>query len=203
MKKLLSCIMIIVILVSAFVFSADAVDVSEDLYEQMFDYFGGNEIEDFTELGLPDDVPKIVIGDYAEKDGIEIFCAFAIWRGADLAEITECYGDWCVHAFGITYPSHTAMFCRINGKIYTLREAWDSGLVTDLSPAVGFSRYTCVYAVGDADLDYQVSVMDATLIQMRLASLAQIRFFEVADFDKDKELSVMDSTAIQMKLAQL
>ena len=53
---------------------------------------------------------------------------------------------------------------------------------------------------GDADLDGEVSVMDATQIQMHLASLLQMEPLGMlnADVDGDKQVSVMDSTEIQM-----
>ncbi|MBR2715351.1 MAG: hypothetical protein IKB73_03990 [Ruminococcus sp.] len=205
MKKLLSVILVIMMLISTLAFTTNAEEVSDDLYDQMFDYFGGNEI-DYDKVYLPDDIPAVIFGGYVKSDGVEIFNAYALWKGVDTMPIVEKYGDCCAYSGGISYPSHTAMFCRIDGKIYTLKEAWDSGLVTDVSPAIGFDKYTRVYPLGDADLDFQLSVMDATLIQLRVAQLVDmsaIVVFDVADVDSDYKLSVMDSTAIQQKLAMI
>ncbi len=176
--------------------------LEDELSAQMFDYFGGNEVDLSY---LPPDLPYVIVYDYVEVDDIVIFSAIATWRGADLAEVVERYGDWCVYSAGINYPSHTGMFVRKGGEIYTLKEAWENGIVTDLSPAIGFYRPE-VYPVGDVDLDYEVSILDATLVQKRLAQLVDsdaIKLFKVADVDEDWNLTVMDATMIQRFLAQL
>ena len=59
--------------------------------------------------------------------------------------------------------------------------------------------------LGDVDNDGQVTIMDATLIQMYLAHKttftdAQV---ELADTSKDSVVSIMDATLIQMLIAQL
>ncbi len=59
--------------------------------------------------------------------------------------------------------------------------------------------------VGDADLDGKVTVMDATEIQMSVATIITLSA-EAAlcgDVDGDGRVSVMDATAIQMHLAQV
>ena len=181
----------------------NATTLEEELSAQMFDYFGGNE----ADLSyLPSDVSPIIFGDCVEAGDMIIFSAYAVWMGADCAEVAERYGDCCVWAGGITYPSHTGMFVRKDGEIYTLKEAWENGIVADLSPAVGFSEHARVYHIGDADLDYEVSVLDATLIQMEVAKTAPTgrqSIFEVNDVDNDRKVTILDATAIQRKLANL
>ncbi len=62
------------------------------------------------------------------------------------------------------------------------------------------------YLVGDADLDYEISILDATLIQRRVAqlvSISDIRVSETADVDDDGDITVLDATTIQMKLAKV
>ncbi|MBQ8860736.1 MAG: CotH kinase family protein [Ruminococcus sp.] len=58
---------------------------------------------------------------------------------------------------------------------------------------------------GDADLDGVVSVMDATEIQLHLASLTTMSDYAIAlaDVDEDNVMSVMDATEIQLFLAQM
>ncbi|MBR2715482.1 MAG: CHAP domain-containing protein [Ruminococcus sp.] len=59
--------------------------------------------------------------------------------------------------------------------------------------------------MGDVDLDGQLSVMDATLIQM-VAALTKTLSKEqaaLADLDKDGQISIIDSTQIRLKLAGL
>lgn len=202
MKKLLTFVLILVMLIPTMVVGTDATTIEDELFAQMFDYFEGDEVDLSY---LPPDLPYIILYDYVEVDDIVIFSAMATWHGADLAEVVERYGDWCVYSAGTLYPSNTGMFVRKDGEIYTLQEAWENSVVTDLSPAIGFNRPE-VYPVGDADLDYEVSILDATLVQMKIAQLVgsdAIEIFKVADVDEDLKLTIMDATAVQMKLAKI
>ena len=61
-----------------------------------------------------------------------------------------------------------------------------------------------VIKLGDVDGDDEVTIIDATCIQRKLASIATAKFVEAAaDADEDGELSILDATAIQRWLAQL
>ncbi len=58
--------------------------------------------------------------------------------------------------------------------------------------------------IGDVDADGEISILDATEIQMVLAKIKP--FFEditTADVDGDGEISILDATAIQLDLARL
>ncbi len=63
--------------------------------------------------------------------------------------------------------------------------------------------------LGDADLDGEVGVLDATCIQMYVADILKSNTIEfqhirgVADMDGDKEVTVLDATAVQMKIAKI
>ena len=60
------------------------------------------------------------------------------------------------------------------------------------------------HILGDVDGDGEVSIMDATEIQMVIAQLLpSLEDITVADVDGDGEVSIMDATAIQMQLAKL
>ena len=93
-----------------------------------------------------------------------------------------------------------------NGTIYELEQAYESGTITDADletmtkfRQVDFERLL----FGDADSDGELSILDATLIQMHIAGLvdkSQINL-SLCDMDGDGDVSVMDATAIQLKLA--
>ncbi len=59
--------------------------------------------------------------------------------------------------------------------------------------------------IGDADLDGEVTVLDATEIQLAGAQMKTISAEAIlcADVDRDGEMSVMDATGIQFHLAQM
>ena len=61
------------------------------------------------------------------------------------------------------------------------------------------------YILGDVDLDGNISIMDATLIQLHIASLTQLNETQLkaADTDKSGDVSIMDATAIQLFIAKL
>ncbi len=58
--------------------------------------------------------------------------------------------------------------------------------------------------IGDVDGDGEISILDATEIQMVLAQLKpSFKDISIADFDSDGEVSILDATAIQLELAKL
>ncbi|MBQ8539262.1 MAG: dockerin type I repeat-containing protein, partial [Ruminococcus sp.] len=61
------------------------------------------------------------------------------------------------------------------------------------------------YVVGDADGDGEVSIMDATQIQLIVAGLVELTddVKLAADADGDGEVSIMDATQIQLMVAGL
>ena len=95
-------------------------------------------------------------------------------------------------------------------KLSPLREFYEMGLLDDtLMNAILESDAIEVVediVIGDADMDGELSVLDATEIQLVLASLKSwdnIELSFVADYDDDGQISVLDATAIQLKLAGL
>lgn len=60
------------------------------------------------------------------------------------------------------------------------------------------------YILGDADTDGEVTIIDATAIQRKLAGLTPKKYDEkAADADEDGEVMIIDATAIQRYLAGL
>ena len=58
--------------------------------------------------------------------------------------------------------------------------------------------------LGDVDGDGEVTIIDATCIQRKLASIPTAKYFEsAADTDGDGEVTIIDATAIQRHLVQL
>ena len=69
--------------------------------------------------------------------------------------------------------------------------------------------------IGDTDNDGEISILDATAIQRRLAKIDGLDYDDyyhvyntdttglISDFDRDGDVSIMDATAIQRRLAKL
>ena len=94
---------------------------------------------------------------------------------------------------------------------YILCEDWEDYTYSEKYEALEWAYDGFTYdkfgegKLGDVDGDDKVSVMDATAIQLHLASLSTIGDAHIgyADTDKDGSLSVMDATQIQLFLAHL
>lgn len=61
------------------------------------------------------------------------------------------------------------------------------------------------YKIGDVDTDNDISITDATKVQMFVAELYELNNVsqKLADVDGDNMVTVLDSTFIQLYLAQL
>ena len=94
----------------------------------------------------------------------------------------------------------------------------ENGNITAVSPGevlliaetVNGARAICKVVVkppvmlGDVDGDDEVTIIDATCIQRKLANIPTAKFIEAAaDADEDGSLSIIDATTIQRWLAQL
>ena len=100
----------------------------------------------------------------------------------------------------------------VDGVLYELKEGYESGVLTDADFEIisgfeykTFSLKKIVPINGDADFDGELSILDATLIQMYIAGLVDETEVDlsVSDIDSDGDVSVMDATAIQLKIARI
>ena len=111
------------------------------------------------------------------------------------------------------YPSAYAVYDVLQGRFFDLYDIKDyidaydglSGALSDLN----ISR-----AIGDADDDYRLTIIDATVIQRYLASIRALsedvdiyhmdgRERRYSDFDLDGEVTIIDATKIQRTLASI
>jgi len=75
--------------------------------------------------------------------------------------------------------------------------------LTDIKDATLYAKWN-MGLLGDVDGDVEVTIIDATCIQRKLANIATAKFIEAAaDTDEDGELTIIDATVIQRWLAQL
>ena len=78
-------------------------------------------------------------------------------------------------------------------------------LITVLSLSAAAAADDSGYLIGDADRDGEITILDATRIQRRLAGLAPSdRLADyLSDVDGDRSLSILDATCIQRRLASI
>ncbi len=140
------------------------------------------------------------------------------------AEPSPCqgtFGDYVLYSSGLCEPYYLGFFVYVpnENKYYDIIEAWDLGfenLELAFNECVK-NGYYGIRLIGDADLDGELSVLDATFIQRALSKQCEFSaedFVEgrciygdslwyLSDFNRDGERSVLDATAIQMKLAKV
>lgn len=96
----------------------------------------------------------------------------------------------------------------------SLESAWQWGAYPELHRIVEENKLG--YPVGDADMDHELTVLDATRIQRIIADLAEplendswpgwypyANLNYISDYDRDGERTVLDATGVQRKLADL
>lgn len=89
-----------------------------------------------------------------------------------------------------------------SGVLRTLREAYDLKVLhMDLLAM----ELPYVYAIGDADYDFSITIMDATAIQSLLAGIDEYKdvvcVTRPEDKDRDGFVTIMDATAVQSEIA--
>ncbi len=91
----------------------------------------------------------------------------------------------------------------INGK--KVEGLFDVTIDIEKGETVSLYRSADKYELGDVDLDGEITIMDATLVQMYLAEKTELSQEQIAlaDTNKDSTISIMDATQIQMFVAQL
>lgn len=141
---------------------------------------------------------------------------------ADPMNFYDVFGDYIVYG-GCGFPncSNYYVYTPKDGKLYTLREAYDAG-VKEIEKV--FTDYGLGVLTGDADGDRKLTIKDATYIQKCLANYdgfklkGEIRGHNLSvdddgtpdpyacyieDFDNNDKVNIKDATAIQKRLAKI
>ena len=176
---------------------------------------------------LPDDPTEagyVFKGWYTDRD-----CKYLYNLSAPVTEDITVYAKWEQSGYTVTIVSANGSGAQYTesklfnlGDEYTLPQcifaapssmmafkSWDKGNVGEKITINGDTVITAewrkVYRLGDVDGDGDVTILDATYIQRKLAGLPlDIEFNEVtADADGDGEITILDATAIQRWLAGL
>ncbi|MBQ9742902.1 MAG: dockerin type I repeat-containing protein [Ruminococcus sp.] len=205
-KKIIPLFITISLLISC-IFSADAKTTEEELFDDFVVY-----CEEKLNIKYDPENPlesSIIIYSYYETPDATFFCG----NGSSpilLMEYSENIGNWYFVSPVIFSPGGLGLFVRSKGEIYTLREAYNSGVITDLSPTLHLTdiiNYE-IYPNGDANGDETVNIKDATTIQKYLVgidtTLAEVQDVRILmDTNTDGTVNIKDATTIQKKLTNL
>ena len=230
MKRLLSLILAAVLLISAVPITASAAKgvTIEQKFNLLLDDL--NVTEDPTYAGsyykelaqYPADSPDWVL----IHGG-----AVTIGSAAMYHDLRAVLGNKLVYIWAdlAPFPTGFGVYDTKSGAFYDITDAWDMGfdglkeawynLPAKKSDAVNLWRAgNKVAVIGDADIDGELTILDATRIQRFVAELDDPEFFmDIApndqlfgyrikndvDYDRDGELTVMDATKIQRHIAEL
>lgn len=217
MKNLVSIVLVFVMLMSVAILPAFAQTTKD--YEQEFikfclgedynNYTYGIEYKEYYRYfseGNNTDVPDWIFGEGYMPD-----LSPAYSKGV--------FGDYCIYQSAHFSPYILGCFVYVpsENKFYDIIDAWSLGFENlELALAeCAKNKIPGIYIIGDADVDGVLSVMDATYIQLALASLCEykdeddmnaLHYFGqnlryLSDYDRDGVHTVLDATAIQLKLA--
>lgn len=157
MKRLLCILLVFVLFASICVTGVSANSIEEKLAEKFYDYCGGNKI-DWNSPNISKDDQKVIIYEYKETDDVVFFSAVACWYApGDMGRI-ETFGKWRVYSPAVNHPSELGLYVIIDDNVYSIEEAWEKGLVTDLTPIEGFSKHTVVTRVENTEDEQSASV---------------------------------------------
>ncbi len=120
----------------------------------------------------------------------------------------EILGDWVVNNYGYyVYGDGLCLYAYDGDKFYTIKEAWDKGIVSDLSEVDYFAKPIYVTRIGDANRDRKIDIKDVTAIQKHIAGLETLEVYSgfrcIYDFNRDIDINIKDATAIQKHIAGL
>ena len=197
MRKTISIILTIVILIPTLIFTSTAastrrVEVSDELLKAI------NEHDKLNEFSKSE-----VYLDYNIKISDDKFIVLYTLYGHNYP---SAFDDIIVGKYRLVVPSIPFPEIFANGELYSMTDAYELGIINDadLETINGFEEVYLFHS-GDVDKDDELTILDATAIQMHKADTISLDVFSrmVADYDEDGWVSIMDATAIQMHLAGL
>ncbi len=142
MKKILSFILMLVLLFGVCA-SVGAAEANTELEQKFYNYC----LEVLPEDMKPSEGDNVRVYSVKKIDGVEVFKGDCPWIESTPDSVCKIIGDWCVCSDYTLYPYDLGVYVSSGDEIYTLEQAYEIGLFTDLKPLVGSSYYDCI-AIG-------------------------------------------------------
>ncbi len=197
MKKTLICIALIFVLLSSYSASVSAEVNSDALKEEFLYYYYNGSPETFPDA-------EVYMGEIIELEDKVIFTGYGLYAPFNM-EYAKRFGDWYCYLPYYWTPSSISVYVKFSDEIYTLDEAWDDGILTDITPVLNLVGKD-FYPVGDVNQDKEINVKDATELQKYLACMVRkwyISYDGICDLNDDGKINIRDVTAIQKSLAKI
>ena len=198
MKKLLATILVVIMIFS---FSMIAVNAEVYLYKEKF-IEHEVDVDDMGSLDYYDELYYHI----DENGNIDWALLYA-----DTSPFDEVGGEFrfadriiVVNELSFPFTYKYGVYDVKEDKFVAIDEYVDYSKYDDLEEYVNSNLG---YLVGDADNDNELSVLDATMIQMCIAELSshkeKLWINDICDLDCDYHITVLDATAVQLKIAKL
>lgn len=199
MKKTLSLLLIMTILISIGTTSIKAEINEEELESEFFSF-----CDNIRKAG---EGSTVSIYDSLEADGVVFFRGGCYWifEHQMIAQIGNL-GDWYfITGLRQNGMSGLDVYVKTADKIYPLEDAYENNIITDLTP-VAMLKGTMFYHLGDVNGDILLNIKDATALQKYLANMEtealtnELLQQKIFDMNKDEKINIRDVTAIQKLL---
>ena len=213
MKKLISCILTILLLLMSFAVPASAEFTENRIYKEKF-------LEMYPQGGGNPEYYELYVHSQSE-DGADWALAYAHTFDEGFSqEYIKRYliiSDRVIIVNGMPEPfsSHYAIY-DVKENVFTDLASVELEKYGDLE--VVLDEINLGHMIGDAEKDNDLNILDVTKIQRCIAGLDEFHYLDdtlqgrsslsnetlgyLSDMDRDGERSIMDATAIQQKLAK-
>ena len=139
-----------------------------------------------------------VVISFLEVQGAQSYRVY-VKNGESFSKLGDTNSTSYIHESAVDGETYTyTVRCISENKVFESGYNSTGFTHTYIKPEIKF-------ALGDVDADFEISVLDATAIQLHAARLDILTEDELsrADTDRDNEVSVMDATKIQLFLARI
>ncbi|MBQ6626933.1 MAG: dockerin type I repeat-containing protein [Ruminococcus sp.] len=211
MKKLVSILLVVVMLISIISINAYALsplppeDYVKRYFKQLYSKIDTVENLSFTNgcrylsTNFTTNIDYVLV-EYNSKNAVQDDYFNRFGNNNEYYEYCETTNllfesGLSIFAGRIYYDYHDDDFYSLEDIATTNPEIIDMIIDKQFTERVGY--------IGDVDKDGEISVIDATEIQRHIARLNVLSIEQIADVDRDGETTVFDATAIQMKLAKI
>lgn len=228
MKKVISCITVVSLILTICILNVTALETNMFTEPSDIELQVINEVEKaFDDLANKYEIP-IQIWDYychfADKSTIDYVYVNWSSSGGDNAITGDRYLDYCIKCSNVLYPTNGLYIYDVENKeIYTFEEAerYATTYLRDFlenhsnEMIVSYKVYKC----GDMDSDNNITILDATIIQRAMTRIEKLPSYNtlynmyytnpeeqeilyVSDVDYDGKTSILDATAIQLRISK-
>ncbi len=146
MKKILSFTLALALLFGVCV-SVGAVETDTELQQKFYNYC----LEVLPEDMKPSEGDNVRIYSSKEVDGVEIFYGDCPWIESEPISVYKFIGDWRFYTGYTHYPYDLGVYVSSGNEIYTLEQAYEIGVFTDLTPVNNMYSPICI----KLDKDYK------------------------------------------------